>query len=229
MADNDLRVVDENQFKELQSRCKMIFEADPTQYQTDASLRRFLRAFLTADDSFKMLLKSNKWRREFGVENLTEEDKDIKEEIATGKACLLRHRDFSGRPILYISAKRHNAYERDIDRVTKFIVYMLEQACKKCDEDIIDNLCIVFDLKEFSTANMDYQFVKNLIWLLSHHYPERLGTCLIINAPMIFYGCWTVIKPWLSNATSNKVTFADDKKICEYLHPDMLPADCTIE
>jgi len=43
---------------------------------------------------------------------------------------------------------------------------------------------------------MDYQFVKNLIWLLSHYYPERLGVCLIINAPTVFYGCWAVIKPW---------------------------------
>jgi len=71
-----------------------------------------------------------------------------------------------------------------------------ELACKKCSEEIIDSLCIVFDLQDFSTTNMDYQFVKNLIWLLSHHYPERLGVCLIINAPTVFYGCWAVIKPW---------------------------------
>lgn len=74
--------------------------------------------------------------------------------------------------------------------------FFQEKACAKCDEDIIDNLCIIFDLNDFSTSNMDYQFVKNLIWLLSRHYPERLGICLIINAPVLFYGCWTVIKPW---------------------------------
>lgn len=74
--------------------------------------------------------------------------------------------------------------------------FFQEKSCAKCDEDIIDNLCIIFDLNDFSTANMDYQFVKNLIWLLSRHYPERLGICLVINAPVLFYGCWTVIKPW---------------------------------
>lgn len=78
-------------------------------------------------------------------------------------------------------------------------------ACKKCNEDIIDSLCIVFDLQDFSTANMDYQFVKNLIWLLSHYYPERLGVCLIINAPTVFYGCWAVIKPW--SVARNYVNF----------------------
>ena len=61
---------------------------------------------------------------------------------------------------------------------------------------MIDNLCIVFDLKEFGLSCMDYQMIKNLIWLLSRHYPERLGVCLILNSPGLFSGCWGVIKGW---------------------------------
>jgi hypothetical protein len=71
-----------------------------------------------------------------------------------------------------------------------------EEACKKCFEEVVDNLCIVFDLKEFGLSCMDYQMIKNLIWLLSRHYPERLGVCLVLNAPALFSGCWTVIKGW---------------------------------
>ena len=44
-----------------------------------------------------MLIKCNKWRKEYGVLSLTEDDEDIKEEMRTGKALLLRHRDFMGR------------------------------------------------------------------------------------------------------------------------------------
>lgn len=67
------------------------------QKQSDACLRRFLRAFSTADDAFVMLVKCIKWRREFGVESLSESDSDVKIEVDTGKAHLLRHRDFYGR------------------------------------------------------------------------------------------------------------------------------------
>jgi len=215
----------EAEYAKFKSLCNIIFDADPAQKQSEACLLRFMRAFLTADQAFTMLVKCIKWRREFGVESLSDADPDIKMEIDSKKAILLRHRDFNGRPILYISARKHSANDRDIDRLTKFIVYMLELACKKCNEEIIDTLCIVFDLKDFSTNNMDYQFVKNLIWLLSHHYPERLGVCLIINAPVLFYGCWTVIKPWLSPVTTNKVLFVDDVKMRDYIHPDMLPDD----
>lgn len=54
----------------------------------------------------------------------------------------------------------------------------------------------MFDLKDFGMNCMDYQMIKNLIWLLSRHYPERLGVCLIINAPTLFSGCWAVIRAW---------------------------------
>jgi len=43
---------------------------------------------------------------------------------------------------------------------------------------------------------MDYGFVKQLIWLLSRRYPERLGKCLIVNAPFLFTGCWALIRLW---------------------------------
>lgn len=216
----------EASFKELKSRCKLIFDADPSQYHTDFSLRRYLRAFGNVDDAFKAILKTNKWRREFGVELFSESEAVIKSNMQKKKAVLCRHRDMHGRPVVYIPSKNHNVNERDIDELTRFIVYILEEACKRCHEEIIDNLCIVFDLKDFGLSCMDYQFVKNLIWLLSKHYPERLGVCLIINAPTLFSGCWTVIRGWLNEVTASKVTFVNSEaELCTYLHPDILPDD----
>ncbi|XP_041360134.1 CRAL-TRIO domain-containing protein C3H8.02-like [Gigantopelta aegis] len=218
--------VEEKDFKELKERCKIIFEADPSQTHTDSSLRRFLRAFGDVDPAFKQLLKCNKWRHEYGVENLSPDDDDILREISIGKIHILRNRDSQGRPVIYVIARKHNVYERDIDKFTKFIVYILETACKKCNEEIIDNLCIIFDLKNFSLSCMDYQFIKNLIWLLSKYYPERLGICLIINSPMMFSGCWAIIRPWLNEVTARKVTFVSDiQQLCQYIHPDALPPD----
>lgn len=81
----------------------------------------------------------------------------------------------------------------------RFYVHCLvlqEQTFRKLNEEIVDSICIVFDLRKFTLANMDYQFVKRLVWLLGKYYPERLGICLIYGAPIIFQGCWTVIRPW---------------------------------
>ena len=74
----------------------------------------------------------------------------------------------------------------------KHLKYMLDLSC----------------FQGFSLNNMDYGFVKQLIWLLSRRYPERLGKCLIINSPFIFTGCWAFIRLWLVQSLSQKVFLA---------------------
>ncbi|CAG9859493.1 unnamed protein product [Phyllotreta striolata] len=226
MAENPVKMVNENDLKELKEMMKMIVDADPDQYHNEFSLKRYLRAFKTVDEAFKAILKTNKWRIDYQVNSLKIDSPEIDRNLKSNKAKVLRHRDMTGRPVIYIPAKNHNANNRDIDELTKFIVYCLEDACKRCFEEVIDNLCIVFDLKDFGMACMDYQLIKNLIWLLSRHYPERLGVCLIINSPALFSGCWAVIKGWLDENTTSKVKFvSSEEELCKYLIPDILPTD----
>lgn len=55
MADSLVRAVSENDLKDLKSRMKLIEEADPEQYQNEFALKRYLRAFKTTDDAFKVI------------------------------------------------------------------------------------------------------------------------------------------------------------------------------
>jgi len=226
MSELQQKPVNEEDLKDLKERMKLIVDADPSQYHNEFSLKRYLRAFKTTDAAFQQILKTNKWRVEYGVAELNTEHPIVKKNLEAKKARVLKHRDMQGRPVIYIPAKNHNANDRDIDELTKFIVYCLEDACKKCFEEVVDNLCIVFDLRDFGLSCMDYQMVKNLIWLLSRHYPERLGVCLIINSSAVFSGCWAVIKGWLDENTAGKVTFvSSEEDLCQYLIPDILPDD----
>lgn len=43
-----------------------------------------------------------------------------------------------------------------------------------------------------------------MIWL-QNYYPERLGLLLIVNAPAMFKGLWSIIKPWLEPRTQRKI------------------------
>lgn len=209
--------------KALKDRMQLIVSADEKQYHNNFSLRRFLIAFKTVDLAFQAILKTNKWKEDYGVKTL-----GATPEIQNNmdKARVLKHRDMIGRPVIYIPAKNHNASKRDIDELTKFIVWCLEEACARCCEEVIDNLCIVFDLAQFSTSNLDYQLIKNMIWLLGKHYPERLGVCLVINAPTVFSTVWPVIRGLLDEKTSQKVIFVNsEEELCNHLIPDILPTD----
>jgi len=223
MAEGESSADNTKDLEELKERMKLIADADPAQYHNEYSMKRYLRAFKNPDAAFQAILKTNKWRKEYGIEELSEDSESIKKNI--DKARILKHRDCVGRPVIYIPVKNYAA-ERDIDELTKFIVYCLETACKKCFEEVIDNLLIVFDLEGFQLACMDYQLVKNLIWLLSRHFPERLGYCLVLNSPTVFSTVWPVIRGWLDDNTSNKIIFINSEEdLCKYLIPDILPTD----
>lgn len=211
-------------FQELKSRLEPLFDAEPLKAQSDACLRRFLRAFEDVNEAYNALIKNINWREEFGVHCLSRGDDDIEEQLSLGKAEVLRYPDHVGRPIVLVTARNHDARNRDLNVLTKFIIYILEEATRKCDEDVIDNLCITFDLKGFSFNNMDYGFVKQLIWLLSRRYPERLGKCLIVNSPFFFTGCWALIRLWLHEVTSNKIVFIkNEEHLAEYIPLHILP------
>ncbi|KAL3188697.1 hypothetical protein MRX96_038081 [Rhipicephalus microplus] len=198
MADYDSTPspVSEEDFEELKKRLQMIFDADPDQFHNDYSIKRFLRAFRTVDAAFQAILKCNKWRTEYGVKSISANDPDIKRNIEAKKAMVLPNRDFYGRPVIYIPACRHNVQEREIDELTRFIVYVLEEACKKCFEEVVDN---------FTT-------------------PSGSGICLILNSPTIFSGCWSVIRGWLNEVTAKKVVFIGSQDdLVKYVHPDILP------
>nr|XP_016926195.2 LOW QUALITY PROTEIN: uncharacterized protein LOC108007104 [Drosophila suzukii] len=58
MSSEELAPINEQDFKDLKERMKLIVEADPKQYHNDFSLRRYLRAFKTTDDAFQAILKT---------------------------------------------------------------------------------------------------------------------------------------------------------------------------
>ncbi len=64
------------------------------------------------------------------MDSLTEDDEVIKSHVESKKAMVLKHRDMEGRPVIYIPAKFHNVNDRDIDQLTKFIVYCLVSCTK---------------------------------------------------------------------------------------------------
>lgn len=54
MSEIQLKEVNEADLQELKSRMRLIADADPSQYHNDFSLKRYLRAFKTVDNAFKV-------------------------------------------------------------------------------------------------------------------------------------------------------------------------------
>nr|XP_053634756.1 uncharacterized protein LOC128690214 [Cherax quadricarinatus] len=190
----------------------------------DRTLKRYLKAFRSVDAAYEGILVTNAWRRDFGVANITRDTPGVKRVMETKVCEILNHRDKNQRPVAYVAVENHNMQRRNVDDMILYIVYMLETASSKCLEDGPDNVCILFDMKNFSMMCMDYTVLKSLYTIMTTHYPERLGVCLVLNAPLIFSACWIIIRSWLDDNTAGKIQFIKSRDdLCFYLDPALLP------
>ncbi|XP_071513411.1 uncharacterized protein [Panulirus ornatus] len=186
----------------------------------EKTLKRYLKAFQTVDAAYEKILATNDWRREFDVASITREAPGVRRVIDTKVAVIISQYDRNGRPVMYIAVRNHSIQRRNVEDMTQFIVYILEAICNKCAEDGPDNLCLVFDMKNFSMMCMDYVVLKNLFTIMSEHYPERLGVCLILNAPFFFTACWIIIRSWMDENTNGKIKFLKSyDELSHYVDP----------
>lgn len=153
----------------------------------DITVLRFLRGHKgNSEKAVAFMEKHVKWRLEENVDNIVVEM--FQKEHDSGKAVIFGQ-DKYGRPILYVHARKHNMYDRDIDEVKRAIIYYLEESVRKSKPEE-EQICLVFDMYYFGMSCMDYEVVKMLISILQYNYPDVLGQAYIVGAPFIFSACW---------------------------------------
>ncbi|OAG02586.1 CRAL/TRIO domain-containing protein [Paraphaeosphaeria sporulosa] len=194
----------------------------------DALLLRFLRARKwDVDKALIMMISTMHWRleqmhvdddimkngEEAALKESKSDDPKVKKEgedflaqLRMGKSYL-HGLDAEGRPMCIVRARLHRAGEQSEASLERYTVYTIETA-RLLLRAPIDTATIVFDMTDFSMANMDYAPVKFMIKCFEANYPESLGTVLVYKAPWIFNAVWNVIKGWLDPVVAGKVHFA---------------------
>ncbi|KAK5717434.1 phosphatidylinositol transfer protein csr1 [Elasticomyces elasticus] len=189
----------------------------------DALLLRFLRARKwDTHAALVMLVATMHWRsQEMGVDSdimprgeayaLREissgtpaekkEGSDFMAQLRMGKSYL-HGTDKEGRPCCYVRVRLHKQGEQ---------IYTIETARMMLRGDQgVDTATIVFDMTDFTMANMDYTPVKFMIKCFEANYPESLGSVLVYKSPWLFQGIWKIIKGWLDPVVASKVHFASN-------------------
>ncbi|KAJ3076757.1 cytosolic factor, phosphatidylinositol/phosphatidylcholine transfer protein [Podochytrium sp. JEL0797] len=217
----------------------------------DYLLLRFLRArkfdlVLTK----KMWIDCQQWRAEFGADTILDTFEFPEYMQAMKFYPRFYHKtDRIGRP-LYIEQVGLLDFTRlmqatTVERMQRNHVYDYERliqyrmvACAEKSQRHIEQSCVIIDLKgiALSTFSSVYGIVKSISAIAQDYYPEMLGKMYLINAPMLFTGVWTLIKPMLDEATVQKITVLGSNyqsSLLESVAPENLPrflggkcADC---
>ncbi|KAK7067352.1 hypothetical protein SK128_010316 [Halocaridina rubra] len=192
----------------------------------DRLLRRYLVAHKKVDAAYERIIATEKWRKDNEVAKINSETPGVVRANGERVARVLGERDIEGRPVVYVAVRNHSFINRNIEDWTLFIIHLMEGIGKKFMEEGPHNVSVIFDLKDFTLACMDYPVAKVLCNVMQDHYPERLYVCLILNSPAIFAACWAIIKGWVNEHTGSKIKFIKgDEELSNYIDLSFIPTD----
>mmetsp|Transcript_66689 Transcript_66689/g.77405 ORF Transcript_66689/g.77405 Transcript_66689/m.77405 type:complete len:343 (-) Transcript_66689:184-1212(-) len=213
----------------------------PDDKYDDVYLLRFLRArkFDLAKTK-EMWVNFIKWRKENGVDQIKDfvftEIEEVKKSWPHGYFMT----DKEGRPIYIERTGILNLTQlfkvTTEERMIKYWIQGYERvtteilpACSKIKGSHVGQTLAIIDLKGFSMGMMSkkvYNFIQLASNIGQNYYPEIMGRMLVINAPMLFSGIWSMIKGWIDEKTRAKIEIIGSKyeaKLLELVPAENLP------
>lgn len=195
-------------------------------HHPDEMLLRFLRARKwNVEKAFDMLWKCLIWRIQMDVHGIFKAgETNIANWCLTSGVAFYHNFDQQKRPILMLNCGRYDKSAVPLEMNKKHAIYMMELAKNYLIQRPVETVTLLVDLEGFSMANFDFGFVKFLIGCLEAYYPESLGQCIILNAPIIFSGVWKMIKPLLDPVVAAKISFLKIADLPQHIAKDKLLA-----
>nr|ODN74966.1 Sec14 cytosolic factor [Cryptococcus depauperatus CBS 7841] len=210
----------------------------------DQTLLRFLRARKFDLAKAKLMWSNNeKWRKDFGTDDIAANGFDYPEraEVTKYYPQFYHKTDCDGRPVyieqlgkldinkLYSLTSQDRQLKRLVSEYEKFLKERLP-ACSRMQGQLVETSCTIMDLSNAGISA--FYKVKDYVMAASsigqNHYPEVMGRFFIINAPYLFSTVWSLIKPWLDEATVRKIHILGRNyktELVQFIPEENLPQD----
>uniref|UniRef100_A0A2P2LC93 Patellin-3 n=1 Tax=Rhizophora mucronata TaxID=61149 RepID=A0A2P2LC93_RHIMU len=201
--------------------------------RSDVILLKFLRARdFKVKDAFAMIKNTVRWRKEFGIEALLEEDLGSEYD----KIVYMHGFDKEGHPVCYNAYSAFHDKELyqscfgDEKKRVKFLrwrIQFLEKSIRKFDftPGGISTIFQVNDLKD--SPWLGRKEIRQALNLLQDNYPEFVSRQAFINVPWWYLAFNRIISPFLTQRTKSKFEFARPAKSVEtlfkYIAPEQVP------
>jgi len=192
----------------------------------DQTLLRFLRARkFDVKLAKKMLKDCQEWRRTVegvGIDELYRRidpfDYPEREAVFDCWPMWFHKTDKKGRPLnihffsgvdfpkLYKVCTPEKHWQTVLVNAESLPREILPAATRKAGKPV-DTVFVIVDLKGFGLSQFWQMktLARNSFQISQDYFPETMGQLAIVNAPSTFTMIWSIIKPWLSKETAEKV------------------------
>lgn len=185
-----------------------------------------------------MLEKCLAWRKEFGADNITEEELDGFKELE-GVVAYMHGFDKDGHPVCYNAYgifKDKEMYERifgDDEKLKKFLrwrVQVLEKGIKLLHfkPGGINSIIQVTDLKDMPKRELRVAS-NQILSLFQDNYPEMVALKIFVNVPWYFSLLYSMFSPFLTQRTKSKFVIAKEGNVAETLYKFIRPEDVPVQ
>uniref|UniRef100_A0A7C9EGD1 CRAL-TRIO domain-containing protein n=1 Tax=Opuntia streptacantha TaxID=393608 RepID=A0A7C9EGD1_OPUST len=205
--------------------------------RSDVILLKFLRARdFKVKDAYTMIKNTVRWRKEFGVDSLVDDDLGSDYE----KVVFTHGHDKEGRPVVYNvfgEFQNKELYQNtfsDAEKRKKFLKWLiqfLEKTIRTLDFSPkgINTLVLVNDFKNspgFGKRDL-YKVIDKFLELLQDNYPEFVAKQLCINVSWWYLAYNWIYLTVFTPRTKSKFVFASPSKTPEvlfkYIGPEHVP------
>ncbi|KAH7568227.1 hypothetical protein ACOSQ2_009579 [Xanthoceras sorbifolium] len=205
--------------------------------KSDTILLKFLRARdFKVKDAFTMIKNTVRWRKEFGIESLL--DEDLGNELQ--KVVFMDGFDKEGHPVCYNvfgefqSKELYQKTLSDEEKRTKFLrwrIQFLEKSIRKLDFSP-SGICTIVQVNDLKNSpgpgKRELRLATNqALQLLQDNYPEFVARQVFINVPWWYLAFNRMISPFLTQRTKSKFVFAGPSKsadaLFKYIAPEQVP------
>jgi hypothetical protein len=187
-------------------------------------LLRFLRARkFNVAQTMEMIRKDVEWRHEqnrISLRHLRASDVIDSDLSQVYKYCpaWFQGYDKQGRPVVFRCLGKFESWNLNkittVDKLIEFHAWEMEQLVRLAEQKSketgtnVETFTIVIDAGGFTfrQATPDaFAFAKKSAVTDNNHYPERLGTIIVINAPAAVVWAWRIAQNFVDEVTVSKV------------------------
>ena len=167
------------------------------------------------DEAAAMILKTFKWKKEFGVDKI--EEKSLNQSVVNKGSLFTHNRDKDGMKLIVLAMSKHVKGADSIDDVKKLLVYYFERLDREEDGKKIS---WVFDCKGAGLRNMDLDLVNFIITCMESYYPDILNYIYIFEMPWIMGAAFKVVKAALPAAGVAKLKDVTKSSFSQWIDDD---------
>ncbi|CAI0556775.1 unnamed protein product [Linum tenue] len=205
--------------------------------RSDVILLKFLRARdFKVKDAFTMIKNTVRWRKEFGIDSLLEED--LGNELE--KVVFTKGVDKEGHSVcynVYGGFQDKELYQNcfgDDEKSKKFLrwrIQFLEKSIRNLDFSPT-GICTIVQINDLKNSPGPLkrelrQATNQALTILQDNYPEFVARQVFINVPWWYLAFNKMISPFLTQRTKSKFVFAGPSKSAEtlfkYIAPEQVP------